>query len=57
MKIFVQCVKKNLPVAHEYQYQFYNEARPIGFLRGVSLSNCVRNEHGLWVEDRQIIGI
>ena len=26
-------------------------------LTRVSLSNCVRDEHGLWVEDRQIIGI
>ena len=23
----MQCLKKNLPVAHEYQYQFHNEAR------------------------------
>ena len=31
--IFALLRKKNLPVAHEYQYHFYNEARPTDFLR------------------------
>ena len=31
--IFALLRKKDLPVAHEYQFQFYNEARPINFLR------------------------
>ena len=47
---------KNLPVAHEYQYHFYNEARRIDFLRrSIRVFEFTQRMVSGWKTDRILV--